>query len=145
MNKKRATSGAIIGLALTASGVFAASTQAPSSPDPVSVLAQDHSAVGGTNDNHGGAVSTLAKTTTHTSTTPDTTTPDTTTPDTSGGAQGAHGAAVSAVAQDQTLVGGTNNNHGGAVSLVARGTHGPAASHGNSASHSQASVHKPTH
>ena len=56
MSKKRAASGAVIGLALTASGVFAASN-----PNPVSVLAQDHSAVGGPNDNHGGAVSAVAR------------------------------------------------------------------------------------
>jgi hypothetical protein len=37
-----------------------------------------------------------------------------------------HGAVVSAVAQDSTIVGGKNNNHGGAVSAVARGTDGDA-------------------
>ena len=138
MKKARAALAAVVGLTLTATGALAASSA-------ISTLAQDHNAVGGTNDNHGGAVSTLAKTTTDTSTTTDTTTPDTTTPDTTGGAQGAHGAAVSAMAQNHPAVGGTNNNHGGAVSLVARGTHGPSATHGNSAGKSQAGVHKPAH
>ena len=138
MKKARAALAAVVGLTLTATGALAASSA-------ISTLAQDHNAVGGTNDNHGGAVSTLAKTTTDTSTTTDTTTPDTTTPDTTGGAQGAHGAAVSAMAQNHTAVGGTNSNHGGAVSLVARGTHGPSATHGNSAGKSQAGVHKPAH
>ena len=35
-----------------------------------------------------------------------------------------HGAVVSAVAGDPSLVGGKNDNHGGAVSTVARGSHG---------------------
>lgn len=140
MSKKRAASGAVIGLALTASGVFAASN-----PNPVSVLAQDHSAVGGPNDNHGGAVSALAKTTGDAADTSSTTdAPTTGTTDTSG-AQGTHGAAVSAVAQDQTAVGGTNDNHGGAVSAVARGTHGQSAIHGKSAGHSQSAAHRSTH
>jgi hypothetical protein len=69
------------------------------------------------------------------------------------GAQGEHGAAVSAVAHSDA-VGGKNDNHGGAVSAVARGTHGPSAaagtsgtsastSHGNSASHRQDAAHQP--
>jgi hypothetical protein len=143
MKKARAALAAAVGLTLSATGALAASSA-------VSTLAQDHAAVGGPNDNHGGAVSTLAQgahgapdTTTPGTTTPETTTPDST--ETNTGVQGAHGAAVSAVAQDQTAVGGTNDNHGGAVSLVARGTHGPASTHGNSADKSQASVHKPTH
>ena len=41
-----------------------------------------------------------------------------------------HGAAVSAVARDDTAVGGDHDNHGGAVSVVARGTHGPQVSVG---------------
>jgi hypothetical protein len=66
-------------------------------------------------------------------------TPDGTT-SVASGAQGEHGAAVSAVAQDKTAVGGTNNNHGGAVSAVARGDHGTAATatsktHGKSGAH----------
>lgn len=137
MKKARAAIAAVVGLTLTATGALAASSA-------ISTLAKDHAAVGGANDNHGGAVSTLAKTSDDAATT-DTTT-DATTDTTTAGAQGAHGAAVSVVAQDQTKVGGTNNNHGGAVSLVARGTHGPSAPHGNSAfGKSQAGVHKPTH
>jgi hypothetical protein len=109
VTKARAAAAAIIGLTLSATGALAAS--------PVSTLAQDTTAVGGPNANHGGAVSTLARGT-HGA-------PATTTTTTTTGAQGAHGAAVTAVAQDKTAVGGPNNNHGGAVSLVARGTHGP--------------------
>jgi hypothetical protein len=37
------------------------------------------------------------------------------------GAQGEHGAAVSAVAKNKDCVGGGHNNHGGAVSQVAKG------------------------
>jgi hypothetical protein len=132
MKKARAALAAVVGLTLTASGVLAASSA-------ISALAKDHSAAGGPNDNHGGAVSTLAKSADDpqdTSTTSDTTSP--------ADSQGAHGAAVSSVAQDQTAVGGRNDNHGGAVSLVARGTHGSTASHGKSAGKSQAGVHKPT-
>ncbi len=143
MKKARAAVGAAIGLTLTASGVFAASSA-------VSIVARDHTAVGGANDNHGGAVSTAAKAANDVpdTTVPEAATPDTTTPDpadTSAGAQGAHGAAVSAVAQDPTAVGGKNDNHGGAVSLVARGTHGSSAVHGKSADKSQAGAHKPAH
>ena len=35
------------------------------------------------------------------------------------GAQGVHGACVSAIAKDESIVGGRNNNHGGAVSAAA--------------------------
>ncbi len=141
MNKTRAAASAIVGLALTAGGVLAAAPQAPASTSAVSTLAQDNTAVGGTNDNHGGAVSTLAKTLDASTETTTTETPDTSTD----GAQGAHGAAVSAVAQDETLVGGPNANHGGAVSIVARGTHGAAGTHGSSAGHSQSGVHPVPH
>jgi hypothetical protein len=134
MKKARAALGAVIGIALCATGAFAASSA-------ISAVAQDHAAVGGPNDNHGGAVSTIAK---GTNGAPDTTTPETTTDTTAAGAQGAHGAAVSAVAQDETAVGGPNDNHGGAVSLVARGTHGATATHGKSAGKSQGDAHKPT-
>jgi hypothetical protein len=148
VNKTRAAASAIVGLALTATGALAAAplSQAPTSATSVSTLAQDKTAVGGLNDNHGGAVSILAQGVNGApdTTTPDTTTPDTTTPDTAG-AQGAHGAAVSVVAQDVTLVGGPNANHGGAVSLVARGTHGAAASQGKSADQSRAGSHVPAH
>ena len=44
----------------------------------------------------------------------------------------AHGKAVSAVAQDETAVGGKNCNHGGAVSEAAHKDHGE---HGNPAKH----------
>jgi hypothetical protein len=134
MKKARAALAAVVGVTLTATGALAASSA-------FSTLAKDHAAVGGANDNHGGAVSTLAK---GTNGAPTTTTPipATTVTTTTAGAQGAHGAAVSAVAQDQTAVGGTNNNHGGAVSLVARGTHGPSATHGKSASHKPSLVPK---
>jgi coenzyme F420-reducing hydrogenase beta subunit len=40
---------------------------------------------------------------------------------TAAGSAGDHGAIVSAVARDSTIVGGKHANHGGAVSLVARG------------------------
>ena len=133
MRKTRSTAVAIVGLTLSAAGVLAATpaTQMPADAAAISTLAKDHAATGGANDNHGGAVSTLAKGTDDTSTT---TTTDT-------GAQGAHGAAVSAVAQDETAVGGPNDNHGGAVSLVARGT-GQAPTHGKSGSHRPSQVPK---
>lgn len=140
MNKARAASAAIVGLALTATAAVAAAapTQEPANAVAISTLAQDTAAVGGPNANHGGAVSTLARSF-HA---PDTTTTGPATPD---AAANAHGAAVSAVAQDLTSLGGTNANHGGAVSAVARGTHGPAATHGKSADKSQAGTHAPTH
>ncbi len=143
MNKTRAAASALVGLALTAGGVLAAApqAQAPANTSAITTRAQDKTAVGGTNDNHGGAVSTLAKTLDASTETPATDTPDTSTD----GAQGVHGAAVSAVAQDDTLVGGTNVNHGGAVSTVARGTHGATATHGNSAGNSQSGVHPVAH
>jgi hypothetical protein len=145
VNKARAAATAIVGLALTATGALAAAPhpQASTNASSVSTLAQDKTAVGGTNTNHGGAVSTLAQSLGGSDgTTTDTTT--TTTTDTTG-AQGAHGAAVSAVAQDQTAVGGPNNNHGGAVSIVARGAHGQSAVHGKSAGKSQSGTHPTTH
>jgi hypothetical protein len=128
VKKTRAAASAIVGLALTATGVLAAAPQlqAPTAPSTVSTLAQDKTAVGGANNNHGGAVSTLARSldsapdAADPTETPETTDPTDTT-DTTAGAQGAHGAAVSAVAQDKTAVGGPNANHGGAVSIVARG------------------------
>jgi hypothetical protein len=138
MRKIRSGAAAIVGLSLAATGVLAAAptAQTPTDGTAISTLAKDKTVVGGANDSHGGAVSTLARTLDDTSAT-DTTTPETTTEDTSpetdaAGAQGAHGAAVSAVAQDPTAVGGKNANHGGAVSTVARGTHGPNAATPNS-------------
>ena len=132
MNKTRAVAAAIVGLTLTATGALAAAPhlQTPTTATAVSRQAPNQTAVGGSNDNHGGAVSTLAR---GTNGEPDTT--DTT--DT----QGAHGAAVSAVAQNKTAVGGPNHNHGGAVSAVARGTNSANATHGKS----QAGTHPSSH
>jgi hypothetical protein len=140
VKKTRAAAAAIVGLTLTAAGALAAAPHPQSSTNAaaVSTLAQDKTAVGGPNDNHGGAVSTLARGTAGGSDT-------TTTTDTTDGAQGTHGAAVSVVAQDKTAVGGPNDNHGGAVSLVARGTHGPSATQGKSAGKSQAATHPLAH
>ena len=62
MKKAAAATAAFLGLALTASGALAATSLVASShASPVSVLAHDKTAVGGPNDNHGGAVSTLRK------------------------------------------------------------------------------------
>ena len=135
MKKTRAAAAAIIGLALSATGALAAAPhlQAPVTAAPVSTLAQDETAVGGSNDNHGGAVSTLAEGTDA----PETTTPDATDP---ADTQGAHGALVSAVAQDKAAVGGPNDNHGGAVSAVARGTHGASTTKGKSTTHDASGV-----
>ncbi|HEX5465667.1 MAG TPA: hypothetical protein VFW92_03220 [Candidatus Limnocylindrales bacterium] len=75
-----------------------------------------------------------------------------------------HGATVSAVAQDATLVGGPHDNHGWYVSCVARGgtvtgtgttatctpattlatLHGSSANHGKSGSHGPSSSQAPT-
>ena len=135
MKKTRAAAAAIIGLALSATGALAAAPhlQAPVTAAPVSTLAQDETAVGGSNDNHGGAVSTLAEGTDA----PETTTPDATDP---ADTQGEHGALVSAVAQDKAAVGGPNDNHGGAVSAVARGTHGASTTKGKSTTHDASGV-----
>jgi hypothetical protein len=143
-NRARAAAAAIVGLTLTATGVLAAAPhpQAPTNAAAVSTLAQDNTALGGPNNNHGGAVSTLARGTNGGS---GTTTTGTTNTDTTTGTQGAHGAAVSVVAQDPTKIGGPNNNHGGAVSIVARGTHGASATHGKSAGNSQAGTHPTSH
>jgi len=151
VKKTRAAAAAIIGLALTATGALAAAPhlQAPVTAAPVSTMAQDETAVGGSNDNHGGAVSTLAKGTNGTNgeldaTTPEATgSPEATTPDTTEPAdtQGAHGALVSAVAQDDTKVGGPNDNHGGAVSIVARGEDAPSTTLGMSATHGASATH----
>jgi len=132
VKRVRSAAAAIVATMLAATGTIAATPagQTPTNVSALTSLARDKSAVGGTNDNHGGAVSALARTIGDEATT--STTPTTTTTQ---GAQGSHGAAVSAVAKDVTLVGGPNNNHGGAVSAVARGTHGPSATHGQSATH----------
>lgn len=136
MNKSRAVATAIVGLTLTATGALAAAPhlQAPTTAAAVSTLARNQTAVGGSSDNHGGAVSTLARGTNGEPDTADTT--DT---------EGAHGAAVSAVAQKKTAVGGPNHNHGGAVSTVARGTNGANATHGKSAGQGQSGTHPSSH
>jgi hypothetical protein len=137
----RAATATIIGLTLTATGALAvaAHSSGAASGTAISTPAQQHATVGGLNANHGGAVSTLAESLSGQAATTTTTTTPTT------GAQGVHGAAVSAVAQDATAVGGPNANHGGAVSLVARGTHGPSATHGASTGKSQAGTHPTGH
>jgi hypothetical protein len=138
VNRGRAFAAALFGVTVTAAGAFGATTpsKAPAQAIAVETLAQDHAAVGGANDNHGGAVSTLARGTNG----PPDATSDTTTPDATNAAQGDHGAAVSAVARDVTIVGGPNDNHGGAVSVVARGTHGQASAP-QAATKSQAETH----
>jgi len=127
----RAAAVAIAGLTLTATAVLAAAPQLPDAAahgTAVSTLAQDETTVGGANDNHGGAVSTLARGT-HGASTANKPLTNVGTPTNAGTPQNAHGLAVSAVAKDNTIVGGPNNNHGGAVSVVARGTHGSAPQH----------------
>jgi hypothetical protein len=127
VNRSRAVVAAFFGVTVTATGAFGATTasHAPVRAIAVEKLAQDHGAVGGPNDNHGGLVSTLARGTNGApGATSDTRTVGTS--DVTNTAQGDHGAAVSAVAKDVTIVGGPNDNHGGAVSAVARGTHGQA-------------------
>jgi hypothetical protein len=141
VNKTRAAASAIVGLALTATGALAAApqSQAPAAAVAVSTLAQDKAATGGPNENHGGAVSALARDTNGAPETTTSTEATTTTTDVS--AQGEHGAAVSVVAQDETIVGGPNANHGGAVSIVAHGTTGTAVIHGKSAGKGKAGNH----
>jgi hypothetical protein len=146
VKKTRAAASAIVGLALTATGVLAAAPQlqTPTTASAVSALAQDKTAVGGVNANHGGAVSTLARSL---DSAPDAAEPTDTadSTDTTDGAQGAHGAAVSAVAQDKTAIGGPNANHGGAVSLVARGTAGAPATSAKTTGKAHAKVHPVGH
>jgi len=127
----RAAAVAIAGLTLTATAVLAVAPQLPDAAahgTAVSTLAQDETTVGGANDNHGGAVSALARGSHGASTTNKPST-NVGTPTTPGTPQNAHGLAVSAVAKDNTIVGGPNNNHGGAVSAIARGTHGSPPQH----------------
>ena len=98
-------------------------------------------------------------------TTEDTT--EDTTDESTDGAQGEHGALVSAVAQNPECVGGPNDNHGWAVSQVARGllvpdvltgcpvwvaptsitetTDATVQTHGKSAEHRQDKAHKAKH
>ncbi|MEA2629980.1 MAG: hypothetical protein QOE66_199 [Chloroflexota bacterium] len=140
MKITRAATATIIGLTLTASGALAVAAHSSEAANGTAIraLAQQQASVGGLNANHGGAVSTLAESLSGQGAATTTTTTTT-------GAQGVHGAAVSAVAQDATAVGGPNTNHGGAVSLVARGAHGPSATHGQSTGKSQAGTHPTGH
>jgi hypothetical protein len=129
VKKTRAIPAAFVGLALTASVAFAANPHRETTT--AAEVTQDDQ------DDQAEAPEVEA---------PDTDAPETDEDTQSGGdsgttsatnqAQGAHGALVSAVAQDETAVGGPNNNHGGAVSIVARGTHGAnAVKKGKSATH----------
>jgi hypothetical protein len=144
MNKARAVAGAFVALSLSTTVALAATPHSPAPADAaaVSTLAQRDAAVGGPNDNHGDAVSALAR---GTHGAPDTTAPTTTSTTVTGTTQGVHGAAVSAVAKNQAAVGGPNHNHGGAVSDIANGTHGASATPGKSAAKSQAGTHPTAH
>jgi len=128
VKKTRAIAAAFVGLALTASVAFAANPHRETTT--AAEVTQDDQ------DDQAEAPEVEA---------PDTDAPETDEDTESGGdsgatsqAQGEHGALVSAVAQDETAVGGPNNNHGGAVSLVARGTHGA-----NAATKGKSKNHKP--
>ena len=83
----------------------------------VSDIAQDETAVGGPNENHGGAVSEAARDTCR-----EPADEVVTEPEVDGEEANAHGECVSAVAQDKEAMGGPNDNHGGAVSEAARET-----------------------
>lgn len=83
----------------------------------VSDIAQDETAVGGPNENHGGAVSEAARDTCW-----EPADEVVTEPEGDGEEANAHGECVSAVAQDKEAMGGPNDNHGGAVSEAARET-----------------------
>ena len=87
----------------------------------VAEVAQDAEAIGGFNENHGGAVSEAARITCwETDEDPELADPEEDEEELE--ETDTHGACVSAVAQDQTAVGGKNDNHGGAVSEAARET-----------------------
>ncbi|MGI8830082.1 MAG: hypothetical protein ACR2I5_09990 [Candidatus Limnocylindria bacterium] len=88
----------------------------------VSEVAQDPEAVGGPNENHGGAVSEAARETCW-ETDEDAEDPDATLDEEEPVVEedeDAHGACVSVVARDKSAVGGKNDNHGGAISEAAR-------------------------
>jgi hypothetical protein len=125
MRTPRVIATAVGVLLISASAVFAANPLGTTSP--VVTVAHDKTAVGGPNNNHGGAVSAVANATPSPSPSPAATPAPSPTPAPSAAVPGSHGAAVSAVAQDKTAVGGPHNNHGGAVSAVARGSHGKGA------------------
>ena len=151
MKKIQAVGVGVLGMALSATAALAAappsstpsiapndssaSSRAPAvsndkAPDTrhgavVSVIATDSALVGGKHDNHGGAVSAVARGT-HGPSVP------ATGPAPSGvkhAVSAGHGPTVSAVAKDVSQVGGKNDNHGGAVSAVARGSHGQGSVH----------------
>jgi len=143
MKRVHAIGTGILGVALSASAVLAAapiapseaastiptSASAPGDPDDdhgaaVSVVARDHTQVGGDHDNHGGAVSAAAHASKPDADAPETPDADAPSHDT-GKAGDNHGAAVSTVAKDQTQVGGKHDNHGGAVSAAAHSGKGP--------------------
>jgi hypothetical protein len=90
----------------------------------VSEVAQDAEAVGGVNENHGGAVSEAARITCwDADEDPELADPEEDEEDEEDLAEtDTHGACVSAVAQDKSAVGGKNDNRGGAVSEAARET-----------------------
>jgi hypothetical protein len=88
----------------------------------VSEIAQDPEAIGGVNETHGGAVSEAARVSCwEPAEDPELADPEEDSEEDLEEAD-AHGACVSAVARDETSVGGTNGNHGGAVSEAARET-----------------------
>ena len=87
----------------------------------VSEVAQDAEAIGGVNENHGGAVSEAARITCwEADEDPELADPEEDEEDLE--EADTHGACVSAVAQDKSALGGKNENHGGAVSEAARET-----------------------
>ena len=91
----------------------------------VSEVARDKDAVGGPNDNHGGAVSEAARETCWDEPDPGEELTDPELDDEvplEEEAADAHGTCVSEVARDRDATGGPNDNHGGAVSEAARET-----------------------
>jgi hypothetical protein len=132
VRKARATAAAVVGLALSATAAFAAHPN-PGTTHVAQVTTEDPSESAEPSESPEQSESPEASES-----------PDGDQAGSAGaGAQGEHGAAVSAVAQDETAVGGKNDNHGGAVSAVARGDHGPGAdasskapkTHGKSGQH----------
>jgi hypothetical protein len=131
--------GGVLALGLPAGFVLAA-TSHDALGLAVSTAARSTTSIGAA---HGQAVSTLARGTHGTTDQNGTSNDQNGTSNDQNGTSNAptdtHGAAVSAVARDQTAVGGKNDNHGGAVSAVARGSHGqapqpPTPNHGSAVS-----------
>jgi Ni/Co efflux regulator RcnB len=149
-------------LLLSVAGVAGAANIAlPAAPQAQDQVENDQG------ENEQGADEDTEEDTTQDEDTDEDTTEDTT-QDTSDGAQGEHGALVSAVAQNKECVGGPNENHGWAVSQVARGLLVPdvltgcpvwvptlttqttdttdvTTSHGKSAEHRKDKAHKAKH